>query len=398
MTDFPDIKIKALVNFPTNATGGAGIDVEKQNGNFVIDLDYQDFAPPVGGIADAALQNALLWNSVTNSYVLAPISLIGSGGSVPEAPNDGVQYGRQALAWTPVTTGSAVLPAVAVPLIESGSGAVGISAKYAREDHVHPALAGGGGTPSNAPPIMDGVAAAGTATPYSREDHIHPTDTSRAPTANPTFTGVPAAPTAAPATNTTQIATTAFVTAAVSGGTAGVASIGSKTGAITLNGGNMATNELPSPRYDVVQTLNASQQKQVRSNIGVNDANVIINGDFRINQVGYVSGAALTAPAYGHDQWKPGASGGDYSFTQLKSSTQITIAAGKSLIQPIEDVNVAGGSYVLSWTGTARRLKSRHQHADAVWRRLCGQSAADFRADGRERQCRSSSIPARSAL
>jgi hypothetical protein len=83
-------------------------------------------------------------------------------------------------------------------------------------------------------------------------------------------------------------------------------------------------------------------------------ANVVINGDFRINQTGYVSAAVLAAAAYGHDQWKAGAAGGDYSFTQLKSSTQITIASGKSLIQPIEDVNVAGGSYVLTWTGTAQ--------------------------------------------
>src|SRR4029077_1330336 len=56
----------------------------------------------------------------------------------------------------------------------------------------------------------------------------------------------------------------------------------------------------------------------------------------------------------GHDQWKAGASGGDYFFTQLKSSTQITIASGKSLIQPIEDANVSGGSYVLTWTCTAQ--------------------------------------------
>ena len=83
-------------------------------------------------------------------------------------------------------------------------------------------------------------------------------------------------------------------------------------------------------------------------------ANLIINGDFRINQGGYVSAAALVAGTYGHDQWKAGASGGDYSFTQLKSSTQITIASGKSLIQPIEDVNIIGGSYVLRWTGTAQ--------------------------------------------
>ena len=107
-------------------------------------------------------------------------------------------------------------------------------------------------------------------------------------------------------------------------------------------------------RYDTPQTLTVTQQKQARANIAVNDGNVIINGDFRINQTVYVSGIALAAGLYGHDQWKAGASGGDYSFTQLKSSTTITIAAGKSLIQLIEDANIAGGSYVLSWTGTAQ--------------------------------------------
>lgn len=90
------------------------------------------------------------------------------------------------------------------------------------------------------------------------------------------------------------------------------------------------------------------------SGVGAPAANTVINGDFRINQGGYVSAAVLAAGTYGHDQWKAGASGGDYSFTQLQSSTQITIAAGKSLIQPIEDVRVVGGSYVLSWTGTAQ--------------------------------------------
>jgi hypothetical protein len=56
-----------------------------------------------------------------------------------------------------------------------------------------------------------------------------------APLASPTFTGVPAAPTAAPGTNTQQIASTAFVSAAVSaGGGGGVASFNSRTGAVTL--------------------------------------------------------------------------------------------------------------------------------------------------------------------
>jgi len=81
--------------------------------------------------------------------------------------------------------------------------------------------------------------------------------------------------------------------------------------------------------------------------------NLLFNSDFRINQRVYVSAATLASGTYGHDRFKSGASGGDYSFTQLNSSTQVTIASGKSLIQVVEDKNVVGGSYVLSWTGTA---------------------------------------------
>jgi len=82
--------------------------------------------------------------------------------------------------------------------------------------------------------------------------------------------------------------------------------------------------------------------------------NKVINGGFTINQRGYVSAAVLAAGAFGHDRWKAGASGGDYSFTQIASNTQITIAASKSLIQVIEDKNVSNTSYMLSWTGTAQ--------------------------------------------
>jgi len=80
----------------------------------------------------------------------------------------------------------------------------------------------------------------------------------------------------------------------------------------------------------------------------------IINGGFTVNQRVYVSNAALASGEYGHDRWKAGAGGGDYTFTQLASSTIITIKAGKTLIQVIEDKNVVGGTYTLSWTGTAQ--------------------------------------------
>jgi hypothetical protein len=82
--------------------------------------------------------------------------------------------------------------------------------------------------------------------------------------------------------------------------------------------------------------------------------NLLIDAGFTINQRGYVSAATLASGAYGHDRWKAGASGGNYSFTQLASNTQITIASGKSLIQVVEDKNVSGTSYVLSWEGTAQ--------------------------------------------
>ena len=87
--------------------------------------------------------------------------------------------------------------------------------------------------PSSTTPVMDGAAAIGVATTYARADHVHPTDTSRAPLASPTFTGVPAAPTAAPGTNTTQLSTTAFVTAAIA--TAVLLAGSTMTGPLLLN-------------------------------------------------------------------------------------------------------------------------------------------------------------------
>lgn len=84
--------------------------------------------------------------------------------------------------------------------------------------------------------------------------------------------------------------------------------------------------------------------------------NRIIDGGFTINQRGYVSGTSLASGTYGHDRWKGGASAGTYTFTQgaLGVNTTITITAG-SIIQVIEGCNLPeGGTYVLSWTGTAQ--------------------------------------------
>jgi len=163
MTDLPALRLKALVSFPATVTDGSGIDVIKENGNYRFDIAFDDFAPPVAGIPDPANQTVLIWNSATDSYALAPVSLFGVGGSVPEAPNDGQQYARQSLSWTVVAPPS-----------------------------------GGGGTPSDAIPIMDATpGVAGVATTFARGDHKHPSDTSRLALTGGTMTGqitLPAAP------------------------------------------------------------------------------------------------------------------------------------------------------------------------------------------------------------
>jgi hypothetical protein len=85
--------------------------------------------------------------------------------------------------------------------------------------------------------------------------------------------------------------------------------------------------------------------------------NRIFDGGFIVNQRTYVSGTALgVSMAYGHDRWKGGSGGGTYTFTQgaLGVNTTITITAG-TIMQVIEGCNLAeGGTYVLSWTGTAQ--------------------------------------------
>ena len=84
--------------------------------------------------------------------------------------------------------------------------------------------------------------------------------------------------------------------------------------------------------------------------------NRLIDAGFIINQRGYVSNTALSAGTYAHDRWKAGASGCTYTFTQGSAGVPIviTITAG-SLQQVIEGCNMPdGGTFTLSWTGTAQ--------------------------------------------
>lgn len=81
--------------------------------------------------------------------------------------------------------------------------------------------------------------------------------------------------------------------------------------------------------------------------------NRIINGNFAVNQRAVSGTVTLAAGIYGHDRWKAGASGCTYTFTTSGLDTTITISAG-SLVQVIEGLNVEGGTYTMSWSGTAQ--------------------------------------------
>lgn len=60
---------------------------------------------------------------------------------LPDAPSDNYIYGRQNGQWVIISDdlgGGVVSPATELPLPHAIDAVVGVSVKYAREDHVHP--------------------------------------------------------------------------------------------------------------------------------------------------------------------------------------------------------------------------------------------------------------------
>ena len=90
--------------------------------------------------------------------------------------------------------------------------------------------------PASETPLMDSVSGAvGTSIKYAREDHSHPIDTTRAPIVSPNFTGAPTAPTPIFGDDSTNLATTEFVQDAVGAITVPVTSVNNKTGDVVLD-------------------------------------------------------------------------------------------------------------------------------------------------------------------
>nr|WP_314074417.1 hypothetical protein [uncultured Roseococcus sp.] len=78
--------------------------------------------------------------------------------------------------------------------------------------------------------------------------------------------------------------------------------------------------------------------------------NQIINGDFRLNQRGYVSGAAVAAGEYTLDRWRV-AGGGYVSYSPSGIGRVVSIPSAVYYEQIVEDL--PPGTYALSWEGTA---------------------------------------------
>lgn len=92
--------------------------------------------------------------------------------------------------------------------------------------------------------------------------------------------------------------------------------------------------------------------------------NRVINGDFKINQRGYSSGAQTSAGQYTLDRWKVSSTQG-ISFSKVNGVTVVTIPQGQTIKQVIESGNIQPGDYILSWKGTAKGRIGSGEYGDS---------------------------------
>lgn len=116
------------------------------------------------------------------------------------------------------------------------------------EIEVHPEAGSGGGGAVSSVFTRTGAVTAQTG------DYAVANVTGAAPLASPTFTGVPAAPTATALTNTVQLATTAYADAAITASTSATLTLTNKrvTKRVLALSANSATPAVNTDSYDVV--------------------------------------------------------------------------------------------------------------------------------------------------
>lgn len=158
MTDA--IKLKVLPQFPASVQASGGVQLIKENGVYKFSANFGDFTP-VATLPSDPNDHVPVYDIATGQTILVPSSQFGGGGGGSGTPSNtnpimdgtatpGVSalYARGDHVHPTDTSRAAVsalpLPATALPLLESGIGSVGSATRYAREDHVHPAAGGSG--------------------------------------------------------------------------------------------------------------------------------------------------------------------------------------------------------------------------------------------------------------
>jgi len=76
MTDLPEVKLRALANFPVSVMGGVATDVRKVNGAYFIDHDVSGLVQNTNISSDQVAQSWMtIWNSALNAYQNVPYAL-----------------------------------------------------------------------------------------------------------------------------------------------------------------------------------------------------------------------------------------------------------------------------------------------------------------------------------
>lgn len=104
---------------------------------------------------------------------------------------------------------------------------------------------------------------------------------------------------------------------------------------------------------DNTVTLSLSDTYKNAVNAAIVGKNLLDNARGTINQRTVSGTVVRTAGKYGHDRFKGGDSGCTYTFTESSGRVTFTNSAG-SLIQVVPGDKISGGTYILTWEGTAQ--------------------------------------------